>query len=124
MYRTRDPASPLVIVDFGIAKFIDNLTDADGAEGDEEDDAGDARGLNAGMGAGAGVGASTKSTPVFGAEEAASNMAGTFGYASPEALKGRRPACKMDMWSIGWVPLRCRWQEMAADRAGSFRIRS
>lgn len=109
MYRTRDPASPLVIVDFGIAKFIDNLTDADGAEGDEGEDEGDARGVGSGMGvgagAGAGAGANTKSTPVFGAEEAASNMAGTFGYASPEALKGRRPACKMDMWSIGYVSM-------------------
>lgn len=103
MYRTRDPASPLVIVDFGIAKFIDNLTDADGAEVDEGDAEGDARGVGSGMGASAGT--NTKSTPVFGAEEAASNMAGTFGYASPEALKGRRPACKMDMWSIGYVSL-------------------
>ena len=93
MYRTRAPDSPIVIVDFGIAKSIDDLTDADGPEDDSDSEEEEAKR------------GKVRQMQVMGGEEAASNMAGTFGYASPEALKGKRPACKMDMWSIGYVRL-------------------
>jgi calcium/calmodulin-dependent protein kinase I len=92
MYRNPSPTSPIVIVDFGIAKFIDNLTDADGYSDDESGSDDDTRAAQAAPG-----------PVVLGEEQADSKMAGTFGYASPEALQGKRPACKMDMWSIGYV---------------------
>lgn len=95
LLRTPDDHSPIVIADFGIAKYLEYLPTETSAGSEpsgsatfakpslhvsETDDADD--GLSKGEG---------------GVE----SVAGSFGYAAPEVLAGKRHGVKVDCWSIG-----------------------
>lgn len=93
LFKTEDHHSPIVIADFGIAKHLEYLPeDFENAEAQAgpsklvhaklEEDGGD--GLDRGEG---GV----------------NSVAGSFGYAAPEVLAGKRHGVKVDCWSIGYV---------------------
>lgn len=100
LFKTPDHHSPIVIADFGIAKYLEYLPDDQSvptststptlgsasstlakppAPGLDEDDIG-------GLGKG---------------EGGVDSVAGSFGYAAPEVLAGKRHGVKVDCWSIG-----------------------
>jgi serine/threonine protein kinase len=95
LYKDKSHHSPLVIADFGIAKHLEY----DDPEGEGEDKGDD-------------------SSPGQEKEGGVTSMAGSFGYASPEVLAGKRHGVKVDCWSIGWVRISILEFEEVADDLG------
>lgn len=104
LFKTEDHHSPIVIADFGIAKYLEYLPEdiepnanAEAGPSTGSQDAvrkleKKADGHEDGDGGGLGKG-----------EGGVDSVAGSFGYAAPEVLGGKRHGVKVDCWSIGYV---------------------
>jgi calcium/calmodulin-dependent protein kinase I len=93
LFKTPDRDSPLVIADFGIAKHLEYDPPESEAAGGGGSNL--ARADGAGEGEGEGQGEKR--------EGGVTSVAGSFGYAAPEVLAGKRHGVKVDCWSIGYV---------------------
>lgn len=116
LFKTTDHHSPIVIADFGIAKHLEYLPEDIAPAHNANVN------VNAGINGNAEAGPSrsghrklNSDSDETGTEDGGDGLgkgeggvdsvAGSFGYAAPEVLGGKRHGVKVDCWSIGYVHL-------------------